>query len=88
MRRFLLHIIPSGFKRVRHFGFLSAALKKEALERARSLLEQAQEELQQAYLSFQKWADDMALKCPKCEYGVLRLVALIPSWRWAQVGYG
>jgi hypothetical protein len=37
LRRFLQHVLPRGFCRVRHFGYLSAAAK-ERYERLRSLL--------------------------------------------------
>lgn len=37
LRRFLQHVLPRGFRRVRHFGYLSAAAK-ERYERLRSLL--------------------------------------------------
>ena len=37
LRRFLQHVLPKGFTRVRHFGFLSPAAKKK-YERVRSLL--------------------------------------------------
>ena len=29
--RFLQHVLPSGFKRIRHYGLLSPALKTERL---------------------------------------------------------
>ncbi|MDR0230703.1 MAG: transposase [Dysgonamonadaceae bacterium] len=29
MRRFALHILPSGFVRIRHYGILSATSKNE-----------------------------------------------------------
>ena len=36
--RFLLHVLPSGFKRIRHYGLLSPARKKIGLAAARSAL--------------------------------------------------
>ena len=36
--RFLLHVLPSRFMRIRHFGFLANRRKKEALARSRELL--------------------------------------------------
>ena len=38
MRRFLLHILPSGFHRIRHYGLLANTTRKENLARARELL--------------------------------------------------
>lgn len=38
LRRFLLHVLPDGFQRIRHYGFLSNRAKKDALPRCRALL--------------------------------------------------
>jgi hypothetical protein len=37
LRRFLLHVLPSGFMKIRHFGFLGNPAKKEALALCRDL---------------------------------------------------
>ena len=38
MRRFLLHVLPSGFHRIRHYGLLANAGRREQLAQARELL--------------------------------------------------
>ena len=38
MRRFLLHVLPAGFHRIRHFGLIANAGRKENLARVRALL--------------------------------------------------
>ncbi|MCA0404779.1 MAG: IS91 family transposase [Proteobacteria bacterium] len=38
MRRFLLHVLPRGFHRIRHYGLLASSARKESLARARELL--------------------------------------------------
>jgi hypothetical protein len=38
MRRFLLHVLPSGFHRIRHYGLLANRERRENLARARELL--------------------------------------------------
>jgi Putative transposase/Transposase zinc-binding domain len=38
IRRFLLHLLPRGFHRIRHYGLLSASARKVSLARARELL--------------------------------------------------
>jgi len=40
MRRFLLHVLPSGFHRIRHYGLLANAGRKDNLALARQLLQQ------------------------------------------------
>ena len=38
IRRFLLHVLPRGFHRIRHYGLLAASARKVSLSRARELL--------------------------------------------------
>jgi len=38
MRRFLLHVLPSGFHRIRHYGLIANTTRKANLEQARELL--------------------------------------------------
>jgi hypothetical protein len=35
IRRFLLHVLPKGFHRIRHYGFLASAGRKDNVARAR-----------------------------------------------------
>lgn len=38
IRRFLLHVLPKGFHRIRHYGLLASATRRANLARARDLL--------------------------------------------------
>ena len=38
MRRFLLHVLPDGFQRIRHYGFLANGTRQAKLARIRQLL--------------------------------------------------
>ncbi|TIW61033.1 MAG: IS91 family transposase [Mesorhizobium sp.] len=38
IRRFLLHVLPRGFHRIRHYGLLAGSARKAGLARARELL--------------------------------------------------
>ena len=38
IRRFLLHILPAGFVKIRHFGFLSNRIRQAMVKRCRQLL--------------------------------------------------
>ena len=42
MRRFLQHVVPTGFMRIRHFGFLANRFRAAKLKRCRQLLQDAQ----------------------------------------------
>jgi hypothetical protein len=46
MRRFLLHVLPSGFHRIRHYGLIANAGRTENLARVRELLHVAPEAAQ------------------------------------------
>jgi hypothetical protein len=64
IRRFLIHVLPRGFHRIRHYGLFANAGRAENLARARALL--GVETLQTGNDN----ADDTALpdwlKCPSC----------------------
>jgi hypothetical protein len=38
IRRFLLHVLPKGFHRIRHYGLLASATCKANIARARKLI--------------------------------------------------
>lgn len=38
IRRFLLHVLPKGFHRIRHYGLLATGQRRDNIERARDLL--------------------------------------------------
>jgi hypothetical protein len=90
IRRFLLHVLPEGFMRVRHFGFLANRSKKQALTQCRKLLGANPTSLQNPSES----AKDLLLRitgidlnrCPSCHNGTLIVVAELPpissSSRW------
>ena len=42
IRRFLLHVLPKGFHRIRHYGLLASSARKASLALARDLLNVAQ----------------------------------------------
>jgi hypothetical protein len=42
IRRFLLHVLPGGFHRIRHYGLFASVVRAHNIERARQLLAAAQ----------------------------------------------
>jgi hypothetical protein len=46
IRRFLLHVLPKGFHRIRHYGLLASAGRKANIARARELLAAPQPKVQ------------------------------------------
>jgi hypothetical protein len=83
IRRFLLHVLPSGFMRIRYYGFLANRHRQEKLAHARRLLatqtdntaQSDDDELPQHHRD----SDDDDQLCPECKVGHLRLVGLIAA---------
>jgi hypothetical protein len=81
IRRFLLHVLPSGFVKIRHYGLLAPCNAKTKLEKARTLLqlqEPKEKKHQKRDIRPQTWQDLLHqltgwnLKtCPHCKKGIL-----------------
>ena len=39
IRRFLIHVLPDGFHRIRHYGLLASGTRADNIARARALLD-------------------------------------------------
>ena len=75
LRRFMLHVLPRGFVRIRSFGFLAHCVREEQLTRCRQLLGAAACADPVANgdpVSLSIPSDD--LRCPYCGQGRLELV--------------
>lgn len=87
IRRFLLHELPKGFQRIRHYGFLANAHRRDKLELCRKLLADDPTgllPLLATAASLVTPVDEMAcLRCPVCQVGVMiRLEILSPRPGW------
>ena len=67
IRRFLLHVLPNGFVRIRYFGFLGQAVKKEKLRQCRELLGMSQHEPQEQGTA-NNHGDPLIKELPEKEY--------------------
>jgi Putative transposase/Transposase zinc-binding domain len=82
IRRFLLHVLPDGFMRIRHFGFLANRSKRYLLPQCRKLLN-LDPALPRCPIESAK---DLLLKitgvdlsrCPYCNKGTMIVVAELP----------
>jgi hypothetical protein len=87
MRRFLLHVLPRGFVRIRQFGFLANRVRKEKLVLCRSLLNTqspvANPSPPPAPDADSKAPDHEPHRCPICKLGRLLLAETIPPNRIA-----
>ena len=81
LRRFLLHIVPDGFVRIRYFGLLANRRRAAALAQCRALLAQpappAAPPESARDLMLRVTGIDIA-RCPRCQQGVLRQLNILP----------
>ena len=79
VRRFLLHVLPRGFVRIRHYGFLANRVRDERIELARRLLHQ-EHQLRDASSAHSgpSPSPTPSNRCPSCGTGSLVVVADLP----------
>ena len=80
VRRFMLHILPTGIKRIRHFGVLASACKGVKLRAARLALQMPavnREAVECAQAFMARVARIDVLRCPCCNVGTLRVTAVL-----------
>ncbi len=80
VRRFVQHILPTGIKRIRHYGVLASACKRIKLSAARLALQMpppnpSAVESAQAFMVRVARID--VLRCPRCKVGSLRVTAIL-----------
>ena len=75
VRRFLTHVLPSGFHRIRHAGFLANGIRRDRIAMIRCLIDRAQEPDQMAEEEALTGADEegQLQPCPKCG-GPMRII--------------
>lgn len=79
IRRFLLHILPGGFVRIRQFGFLSNRVRREKLALCRALLAAEPATASLASSSGDAKTEDRdRTTCPVCKSGHLIRIETIP----------
>jgi hypothetical protein len=97
IRRFLLHVLPKGFHKVRHYGLYSKSLGKQ-LEQARQAILAAQPELaraepnpEAAVLEAKTWEDRVTILtgvdpriCPRCKRNGMVTAVLKRRSTWSQ----
>jgi hypothetical protein len=74
LRRFLLHVLPKGFVRIRHFGLLANRLRATNLVVCHSLLGATSAARRD---STETPDNDQSAICPTCQTGRLRLIATL-----------
>ena len=80
IRRFLVHVLPKGFVRIRHFGFMANAQRSASLQRCRQLLRTSP-----VISSTDSASAPSGWFCPKCGGPMIvvqRLTAIQLMWKF------
>jgi hypothetical protein len=78
LRRFLLHVLPTGFVRIRYFGLFANRVRAQNLDRCRALVE-AEPAAAPSAPSAPQATEEERNRCPSCGIGQLRWVAILPQ---------
>jgi hypothetical protein len=81
LRRFLLHVLPDSFQRIRHYGLLSNRHRAENLTRCRELLAMPAPipVPERSYRErWQQLTGHDPLQCPQCRHGTMVRIAILP----------
>jgi len=84
LKRWLLHVLPRGFIKVRHYGILSCRKKKIALEAVRKFFRVKAPGCHKSepwYELFQRRYGRSPFLCPECGQGLMGVVEVIPPIR-------
>jgi hypothetical protein len=88
IRRFMMHVLPGGFVRIRYYGFLANAHRKEQLQKIRELLGAPQPAVVDDESSDPSQDPVEHLhdqRCPHCSEGFLRAVDVAPRPRLSEI---
>jgi hypothetical protein len=86
IRRFLIHVLPDGFHRIRYYGFLGNRHRSWKLQRCRELLEMAAAGLPADPLAdyrdrYEALTGQSLRQCPHCRTGIMVVIDCIPRIR-------
>ena len=84
IRRFLLHVLPEGFQRIRYYGFLANRYRKQKLARCRELLNMPPPEphchVKKDYRDRYEELTGKSLKtCPVCHQGQMVIIEVFQA---------
>lgn len=83
IRRFLLHVLPENFMKIRYFGFLSHRNKKQSVKIIRQLIDPdatLPQKIEETYLEMmQRLTGQDLLCCPNCKKGRMSIIKELPN---------
>ena len=91
IRRFLLHVLPKGFVKIRHFGFLANRSRRENVVLCRKLLaasSTAPPNLAPPPCHSGEAETDTADRCPRCKIGSMRMLEILQPQADVRAAFG
>jgi hypothetical protein len=97
LKRFLLHVLPRGLVRIRHYGFLANAVRRREIDRCRDLLDDSAPRLPMDPPRSETWQETLfritgndVTCCPRCKRGRMTDTAELPraTVPWRMPGRG
>ena len=91
IRRFLLHVLPEGFQRIRYYGFLANRYREHKLARCRKLLDMPAPEPPASELSkdyrdrYEQLTGSSLWECPVCHQGRMLVIEILAPGPHRQV---
>jgi Putative transposase/Transposase zinc-binding domain len=85
IRRFLIHVLPARFQRIRYYGFLGNRYREEKLALCRHLLNMPPAEISAAETPpdyrdrYQELTGDSLRQCPVCRRGSMRVIEILSA---------
>lgn len=84
IRRFLLHVLPNGFQRIRYYGFLGNRYRKQKLERCRQLLGMPDNEpVPEPARDYRDRCEELTgsslWECPVCHQGRMHVIGVLET---------
>ena len=83
IRRFLLHVLPEGFQRIRYYGFLANRYRQQKLARCRQLLAMPHPEPSDNHAAedyrhqYQELTGASLTQCPVCQRGHMVIIEVL-----------
>jgi hypothetical protein len=86
IRRFLLHVLPSNFVKIRYYGFMANRCRRENLARCRELLGHVPtatvEDQPEPIVPTAELIDETSkVRCPECGEGTMRIIGRLERQR-------
>jgi len=83
IRRFLLHVLPKGFMRLRYYGFMANSIRRKSLTIIRKSLDKVIEKLEEVTTDQVK--GETGPECPSCHHaGMVLIGILLPNRQLAR----